>query len=111
MAASAKIIELTDENFETEVLKSPKPVLVDFWATWCTPCKAMSPHIEALANEYDGKIKVGKLNTDENQPTGIKYRVTAIPTLILFQGGSVVKQEVGFKSLDQIKKFVAPVLG
>jgi thioredoxin 1 len=111
MATSANVMEVTDQNFEEEVLKSPIPALVDFWATWCGPCKAMSPHVEALANECTGKVKVCKLNTDDNPHTAMRYRITAIPTLILFQGGSVVKQEVGFKNLEQVKKFVAPVLG
>ncbi len=110
MATSEKIVEATDQNFEQEVLKSTVPVLVDFWATWCGPCKMMSPHIDAIASEYDGKLKVCKLNTDDHPNTAMKYRITAIPTLILFQAGSVVKQEVGFKNLDQVKKFIAPVL-
>jgi thioredoxin len=111
MATSANIVEFTDSNFEQDVLKSSTPVLVDFWATWCGPCKAMTPHIETLSNELGAKLKIGKMNTDDNPNTPQKYGITAIPTLILFQGGSVVKQEVGFKNLDQLKKFVAPVLG
>ena len=89
--ASDAVLEITDANFETEVAQSDQPVLVDFWAEWCQPCKMLGPTIDALANEYKGKIKVGKVDTDSNRDTAIKFQIQAIPTVILFQGGQAVK--------------------
>jgi len=89
-------IEFTKENFEAEVLKSDKPVLVDFWAPWCGPCQTAGPVIEELAKEYEGKIKVGKLNVDENPQIGQKYGILSIPTVIIFKNGEEVKRQVGF---------------
>lgn len=87
---------LTDANFEAEVLKSDVPVLVDFWAPWCGPCRVMSPMVEKLAGEYTGKpVKVGKMNVDENQATAEKYGIMSIPTFFFFKGGQVVDQIVG----------------
>jgi len=86
-----------DENFDAEVLKSDKPVLVDFYAEWCGPCKMMSPIIDELAKEYDGKIKIVKLNVDENQMTAGKYQVMSIPTLFIFKNGEIVEQMVGYQ--------------
>ena len=85
----------TDAAFDQDVLKSDTPVLVDFWAPWCGPCRAMSPTVDAIATEFVGKIKVGKLNTDENQSTPSRYGIRGIPTLLLFKGGQVVDQKVG----------------
>lgn len=93
--ASDKIVNVTDANFEEEVLKSDKPTLIDFWASWCAPCKAIAPIVDELAAEYDGKIKVTKMNVDENPATPSKFAVRGIPTLILFKDGKVLEQKVG----------------
>ncbi len=88
-------MEVTDSNFQNEVLKSDKPVLLDFWAEWCGPCKMISPIVEELAKEYDGKLKVGKVDVDSNQQTSMQYGIRSIPTLLIFKGGKVVDQLVG----------------
>lgn len=90
-----KPIEITDANFETEVLKSSTPVLVDFWAVWCGPCKAIAPVVEEMASEYNGKLKVGKMDVDNNPDVPMRYGVRGIPTLMVFKGGKVVEQIVG----------------
>jgi thioredoxin 1 len=90
-----KLVEITDDNFESEVLKSDKPVLIDFWAVWCGPCKMIAPIVEELANEYDGKVKIGKLDVDSNQQTSIKYGVRSIPTLLVFKGGKLKDTIIG----------------
>ncbi len=90
-----KPVEITDENFEEEVLKSDKPVLIDFWAVWCGPCKIIAPIVEELAEEYDAKVKVGKLDVDSNQQTSIKYGVRSIPTLLLFKDGELKETIIG----------------
>jgi thioredoxin 1 len=106
--ASENITIVTDQNFEGEVLKSSQPVLIDFWATWCGPCRAISPIVEQLAKEYAGKLKVGKVNIDEHPKTPTNYDVRSIPTLLLFKDGKVVGQIVGAvprpKIEDMIKK-------
>lgn len=91
----AKPAEFTDANFETEVLKSDLPVLVDFWAEWCGPCKMIAPTIEQLAGEHEGKLKVGKIDVDVHQQMAMKYNVRGIPTLLIFKGGKPVEQIVG----------------
>jgi thioredoxin 1 len=90
-----KPFTFTDGNFETEALKSETPVVVDFWATWCGPCKMIAPIIEELSNEYDGKVKIGKLDVDENQQVAIKYGVRSIPTVLFFKGGNVIDTVIG----------------
>jgi thioredoxin 1 len=94
---------LTDSNFAQEVLKSPLPVLVDFWAEWCGPCKMVAPILDELASEYDGKIKIGKVNIDEFQALATEYGIRAIPTLLLFKDGQVADQIVGLRSKRDFK--------
>ena len=93
--ASDNVFEFTDGNFANEVLQSDKPTLVDFWAVWCGPCRAIGPVVETLANEYKGKVKVGKLNVDDNQRVAEQFGIRSIPALLLFKGGKVVDQLVG----------------
>ena len=93
--ASADVFELTDENFETEIINADTPALVDFWAVWCGPCRQIAPSVEALASELKGKLKVGKMNIDDHQATPQKYGIRSIPTLLVFKGGQVVGQIVG----------------
>lgn len=95
--------EFTDQNFDQEVLKSDKPVLVDFWAPWCGPCQVMGPVIEELAKEMDGKAKVGKMNVDEHPETAQKYGIMSIPSIKIFKGGQVVKEFVGVQAKDALK--------
>lgn len=94
------VSEFTDANFEEEVIKSDKPVLVDFWAEWCGPCKMLTPKIEAMAGEYADRVKIGKLDTDANRDTAMKYRINAIPTVILFKNGEVAERIVGLREND-----------
>lgn len=96
------VMEITDSNFGSEVLKSVTPVLVDFWAVWCGPCKMVAPEVEKLGTEKAGALKVGKLNVDENRDTAIKYSITSIPSLLLFKDGQMVKKLVGAMSKDRI---------
>ncbi len=100
---SEDVLEFTDGNFEADVVKSDLPVLVDFWAEWCQPCKMLTPTIEELAAEFKGKVKIGKVDTDSNPEVPVKYGVSAIPTIMLFQGGEVVKKFVGLTSKDQFQ--------
>lgn len=93
--AGDHVLELTDDNFEQEVLRSDKPVLVDFWAEWCMPCRMLAPTVNELAQEYAGKVKVGKVDTDSNRNVSMKFGISAIPTLILFKGGQAVQKFVG----------------
>jgi thioredoxin 1 len=100
------IINVTDESFEREVLKADGPVLVDYWAEWCGPCKMIAPVLEEIAREYSGKVKVAKLNIDENPGTPPKYGIRGIPTLMLFKGGSVEATKVGAVSKSQLAAFI-----
>ena len=99
--ASDSVLELTDSNFDEEVVQSDVPVLVDFWAEWCMPCKMLAPIIDELADQFDGKVKVGKLDTDSNRDVAVKFSITAIPTVILFHNGEVIKKFVGVTPKDQ----------
>jgi thioredoxin 1 len=101
--ASPLISALTQDNFEKEVLQSATPVLVDFWAEWCGPCKMIAPLLDELADEYDGKVKIGKVNIDEQQTLATKYGIRAIPTLLLINKGQVTEQLVGAKSKRDLK--------
>ena len=102
--ANEHVQTFTDANFEQKVLKASEPVLVDFWAEWCGPCKRLAPTVDALADDYAGKITVGKMNVDENQHTPIQFRVQGIPALLLFKGGQVVEAMVGLAQKDALKK-------
>src|SRR5258708_22338422 len=101
--ASPNIITLTKENFEQEVLKSSTPILVDFWAEWCGPCKMIAPILDELADEYSGRVNIGKVNIDDHQNLATEYGVRAIPTLLLFQNGQVAQQIVGLRSKRYLK--------
>jgi len=99
-----KPIEITDDNFESEVIKSDLPVLIDFWAAWCGPCRMIAPIVEELAGEYNGKVKIGKLDVDNNQQTAIKYGVRSIPTLLVFKNGEVKDTIIGAVPKSQISQ-------
>ncbi|MEI7905709.1 MAG: thioredoxin [Candidatus Firestonebacteria bacterium] len=102
--ASENVIAFTDANFDAEVLKSKTPVLVDFWAEWCGPCRMLGPTIEELAKEYAGKVKVGKVNVDENPGIASKYSIRSIPTVMIFKNGTILDQMVGVQPKEAIKK-------
>ena len=108
--ASTHVIALSSSNFEQEVTKSETPVLVDFWAEWCGPCKMIGPLLDEIADEKVGKIKVGKVNVDENQELATKYGIRAIPTLLLFKGGQIKEQMVGMCGKKDLEKKLAPHL-
>lgn len=104
---SGNVVEITDNNFETEVLTAAHPVLVDIWAPWCGPCRAVSPMIETLADNYMGKVKVGKLNADDNPTVAIRYGIRSIPTVLLFKNGEVVGRIVGAVPKKQFEDLLA----
>ena len=99
-----KPVEVSDATFESDVLKAEKPVLVDFWAPWCGPCRMVAPIVEALAEEYHGKVSFVKLNTDDNPNTAMRYGIRSIPTLLVFKNGQPVGQIVGFRPKNDLKK-------
>lgn len=102
--ASSNIVEVADSVFDKEVMESEVPVLVDFWAPWCGPCRALSPVIEEISNDYEGSVKVGKVNVDENPETTMKFKIRSIPTLIVFKNGEVAEQIVGAVPKSEIEK-------
>ncbi|MCZ6555560.1 MAG: thioredoxin [Thermodesulfobacteriota bacterium] len=104
--ASDAIIELSDSTFESEVVNSDVPVLVDFWAPWCGPCRAIAPIVEEISSSYEGKIKVGRMNVDENQSTTMKFGIRSIPTIIMFKGGEAVDQIIGAVPKGEIERVV-----
>lgn len=104
--AGANMLTLTDSTFDREVLNSDVPVLVDFWAEWCGPCRMMEPTIEAIAADYAGKIKVGKLNVDDNGATAMRFNIRGIPTLLLFKDGRIVDQRVGAVGKAEVQKML-----
>ena len=104
--ANEQVQTFTDGNFDDTVLKASAPVLVDFWAEWCSPCKRLAPTVDALASDYAGKLTVGKLNVDENPNVSFKFQIRGIPTLLLFKGGQVVESVVGIAQKDDLKKVI-----
>ena len=104
--ASAHVKQFTEGNFDAEVLKASTPVLVDFWAEWCMPCRMLTPTIDALAEEFSGKVKVGKVDTDSNRNISVQYGISAIPTVILFKDGQVKKKFVGLTSKDDLARAI-----
>ena len=109
--ASDKVLTFGDNNFDSDVLQAGTPVLVDFWATWCAPCKAIAPLIDAIAEEYEGKVKVGKVNVDDNQELATRFGIRAVPTLLLFQGGQVKETIVGMTGKKDLEKKLGAYLG
>lgn len=103
---SGKLLDFTDGNFQTDVLDSDTPVLVDFWAPWCAPCRMLTPTVEQIAGEFTGRLKVGKVNVDDNFQTATKYNIRGVPTLLLFKKGAVVDQMVGASPKDNIVKMI-----
>ena len=109
--ANDNVHEFTDDNFKAEVLDADTPVLVDFWAEWCQPCRLLAPTIDKVADEFNGKVKVGKVNIDQNQKTSVDFKVTAIPTVLLLKGGEVQEKLVGMTKEDDLKAAIQKHLG
>jgi thioredoxin 1 len=109
--ASQNIVQFTDTNFESEVLGSQTPVLVDFWAEWCGPCRMLAPVVDELAEEYKGRVKVGKLDTDNNRNTAMRFSINAIPTVLVFKGGQVVQRLQGLRGKRDFKAAIDAALG
>ena len=104
--ASDKVLEFSDANFDDEVIKSDIPVLVDFWAPWCGPCRIIAPVVEEISESHEGKIKVGKLNVDDNQQTSMKFGIRSIPTLLVFKNGEILEQIIGAVPKTEIERVV-----
>ena len=102
---------LTDANWDADVMKSQQPVLVDFWADWCAPCKTLMPAVEAVAEQFKGRLRVGKVNVEENEQVPFQYNITTLPTLLIIKGGKVSEQRVGLISRDNLVKLIEPHLG
>jgi thioredoxin 1 len=109
--AALNIVALTEQNFAQEALQSPKPILVDFWAEWCGPCKMLAPILDELAQEFDGRVRIGKVNVDESQALATQFGIRSIPTLLLFQQGQVIEQVVGLRSKRDLKASLERVAG
>jgi thioredoxin 1 len=109
--ASDKVMAFTDDNFEAEVLQSPVPVLVDFWAEWCMPCRMLAPTMDELASEYGDRIKVGKVDTDANRNISVKFGISAIPTVMVFNNGELVKRWVGLQTKKDFKAALSELVG
>ena len=107
--AGDNVLEITDANFDAEVINSDKPVLVDFWAEWCQPCRMIAPIVEKLAGDYSGKIKVGKVDVDSSREISVKYGISAIPTVILFKGGAIHHKFVGVRQEKEFKELLDSV--
>ena len=107
---AGNVIEFNDQNFDSDVLKAETPVLVDFWAIWCGPCKAIAPIVEEIANDFSGKVKVGKMDVDSNNQVAMRYGIRSIPTLLLFKNGEVVDQVIGNVGKDSIESMISKTL-
>ena len=104
------VMEFNDQNFDSDVLKAEMPVLVDFWAVWCGPCKAIAPIVEEVANEFSGKVRVGKMDVDSNNQVAMRYGIRSIPTLLLFSGGEVVDQVIGNVGKESIESMLSKAI-
>ena len=111
MPMADKLTTFTDENWQREVLSSAQPVLVDFWADWCAPCKVLHPIVEAVADHFGGRIRVGKMNVEENAHVPFQYKITTLPTLLLLKGGQVSEQRVGLISREKLVELLDPHIG
>ena len=107
----SKLLPLTDANWDAEVMSSDTPVLIDFWADWCQPCKVLTPTVEAVAEQYAGRMKFGQMNVEENESVPFRYNITTLPTLLIIKKGQVSEQSVGLVSKDKLVKLIEPNLG